>query len=99
MNYPRPVKYLLRRSVVVLTMVMLMFISGMSALLLSRYSNAGFLLIWPVLGDFVLPLCFVLLAQIFRNRLCAVIAVLSAFLCVILRITALIIRKIGRAHV
>ena len=93
MNYPRPVKYLLRRSVVVLTMVMLMFISGMSALLLSRYSNAGFLLIWPVLGDFVLPLCFVLLAQIFRNRLCAVIAVLSAFLCVILRITALIIRK------
>ncbi|MBE6392169.1 MAG: hypothetical protein E7042_08270 [Lentisphaerae bacterium] len=93
MNYHRPLKYLLRRSLVVMTMVMLMFISGMSALLLSRYSNAGFLLVWPVLGDFVLPLCFVLLAQIFRNRLCAVIAVLSAFLCVILRITALIIRK------
>ena len=76
-----------------MTMVMLMFISGTSALLLSRYSSAGFLLVWPVLGDFVLPLCFVLLAQIFRNRICAVIAVLLAFASVILRITALIIRK------
>lgn len=76
-----------------MTMVMLMFISGASALLLSRYSNAGFGLIWPVLGDFVLPLCFVLLAQIFRNRVCAVIAVLLAFASVILRITALLIRK------
>ena len=87
------IKYFLRRSIVVMTMVMLMFISGTSALLLSRYSSAGFLLVWPVLGDFVLPLCFVLLAQIFRNRICAVIAVLLAFASVILRITALIIRK------
>ena len=74
-------------------MVMLMFISVTSALLLSRYSNAGFVFAWPALGDFVLPLCFILLAQIFRNRVCAVIAVLMAFVNVILRIVALIIRK------
>ena len=86
-------KYLLRRGIVVMTMVMLMFISGASALLLSRYSDAGVRLVWPVLGDFVLPLCFVLLAQIFRNRICAVIAVLLAFLSVILRVTALVIRR------
>ena len=86
-------KYLFQRWIVVMTMVMLMFISGASALLLSRYSSAGFLLVWPVLGDFVLPLCFVLLAQIFRNRLCAFFAVLLAFASVILRIIALVIRK------
>ena len=86
-------KYLFQRWIVVMTMVMLMFISGASALLLSRYSSAGFLLVWPVLGDFVLPLCFVLLAQIFRNQLCAFFAVLLAFASVILRIIALIIRK------
>lgn len=76
-----------------MTMVMLMFISGASALLLSRYSQAGFLVTWPVLGDFFLPLCFVLLAQIFRNRVCAVIAVLLAFISVILRIFAMVIRN------
>lgn len=76
-----------------MTMVMLMFISGASALLLSRYSQAGFLVTWPVLGDFFLPLCFVLLAQIFRNRVCAVIAVLLAFVSVILRIFAMVIRN------
>ena len=86
-------KYLFQRWIVVMTMVMLMFISGTSALLLSRYSTAGFLLVWPVLGDFVLPLCFVLLAQIFRNRICALFAILLAFVSVILRIIALIIRK------
>ena len=76
-----------------MTMVMLMFISGASALLLSRYSQAGFLVTWPVLGDFFLPLCFVLLAQIFRNRICAVIAVFLAFISVILRIFAMVIRN------
>lgn len=86
-------KYLFKRGIVVMTMVMLMFISGASALLLSRFSQAGFLVTWPVLGDFFLPLCFVLLAQIFRNRVCAVIAVLLAFVSVILRIFAMVIRN------
>ena len=89
----RKIQYLFHRGIVVMTMVMLMFISGASALLLSRYSQAGFLVTWPVLGDFFLPLCFVLLAQIFRNRVCAVIAVALAFASVILRILALIIRN------
>ena len=89
----RKFQYLFHRGIVVMTMVMLMFISGASALLLSRYSQAGFLVTWPVLGDFFLPLCFVLLAQIFRNRICAVIAVLLAFVSVILRILALVVRN------
>ncbi len=87
------VKYLLRRGVVVMTMVMLMFISVSLAVLLAKYSNAGYIVAWPALGDFVLPLCFVLLAQIFRNRVCAVIAVLLAFVNVILRIATFIIRR------
>lgn len=78
---------------VVMTMVLLMFISGALALLLTRYSHAGFALAWPALGDFVLPLCLVLLAQIFRNRVCAVIAVALAFVNCLLRIIALIIRR------
>ena len=86
-------KYLFKRGIVVMTMVMLMFISGASALLLSRHSQAGFLVTWPVLGDFFLPLCFVLLAQIFRNRVCAVIAVLLAFVSVILRVFAMVVRN------
>ena len=78
---------------VVLTMVMLMFISVSLAVLLAKYSNAGYIVAWPALGDFVLPLCFVLMAQIFRNRVCAVIAVLLAFVNVILRIATLVIRR------
>ena len=89
----RKVQYLLRRGTVVMTMVMLMFISVSLAVLLAKYSNAGYIVAWPALGDFVLPLCFVLMAQIFRNRVCAVIAVLLAFVNVILRIATLIIRR------
>lgn len=89
----RKIKYLMRRGMVVMTMVMLMFISVALAVLLAKYSHAGYIVAWPALGDFVLPLCFVLLAQIFRNRVCAVIAVFLAFFNVIVRILTLIIRR------